>query len=81
MEIQNEQIAPEIIQAIIAQTTARGLSINDYLRLTHGLPNGTKTQNGQSVDRPFYETATPEEWVREFTRWAESHGSNPLGLT
>ncbi len=40
----NEQIAPEIAQAIIAQATASGLSVNDYLArllelaLTNGLP-------------------------------------------
>jgi hypothetical protein len=33
------------------------------------------------IERPFYETATPEEWVREFTKWAESHGTNTPGLT
>lgn len=24
-------------------------------------------------DRPFYETATPEEWTRALREWAESH--------
>ena len=33
----NEQIAPEIVNAIIAQATARGLSVNDYLRQVLGL--------------------------------------------
>jgi hypothetical protein len=36
----NEQIAPEIVQAIIAKATARGLSINDSLRDLLGLTNG-----------------------------------------
>jgi hypothetical protein len=27
-----EQIAPQILQAIFAKATARGLSVNDYLR-------------------------------------------------
>ena len=40
----NEQIAPEIVQAIIAQATARGLSINDYLRQLLGLANGYDTE-------------------------------------
>src|SRR5262245_3914286 len=31
MEPYNEQIAPEIIQAIIAEASARGLTVNDYL--------------------------------------------------
>jgi hypothetical protein len=40
MELQKEQIAPEIMQAILAQATARGLSVNDYLRQVLGLTNG-----------------------------------------
>ena len=35
----NEQIAPEIAQALIAQATARGLTVNDYLRQMLGLPS------------------------------------------
>jgi hypothetical protein len=26
-----------------------------------------------SRERPFYETATPQEWVTAFTEWVESH--------
>ncbi len=33
----NERIAPEIVNAIIAQATSRGLSVNDYLRQALGL--------------------------------------------
>src|SRR5262245_48292435 len=33
----HEQIAPEILQAIVAQAVARGLSVNDYLRNLLGL--------------------------------------------
>lgn len=32
-------------------------------------------RNGQG--KPFYETATPEEWVKAFTEWAESHKDLP----
>lgn len=55
----NEEIAPEIARAIIAQATLRGLSVNDYLR---------------------HETATAEEWIREFTKWADSHDPNTPAL-
>jgi hypothetical protein len=41
----NEQIAPEIIQAIISQATARGVSVNDYLRQALGLINGVQSQD------------------------------------
>jgi hypothetical protein len=40
----NEQIAPEIVQAIIAQAAARGLSINDYLRDLLGLTGGERQE-------------------------------------
>jgi hypothetical protein len=33
----NEEIAPEVARAIIAQATLRGLSVNDYLRQLLGL--------------------------------------------
>ena len=33
----NEEIAPEVARAIIAQATIRGLSVNDYLRQLLGL--------------------------------------------
>ncbi len=39
-----DQVAPEIVQAIVAQAAARGLSINDYLRQLLGLNNGTVTE-------------------------------------
>ena len=40
----NERIAPEVMQAIIAQATARGLSINDYLRDLLGLTGGQRQE-------------------------------------
>ena len=81
MESQNIQIAPEIIQAITRQATARGLSVDDYLRQALGVMNVTPAPDSQVSARPFYETATAEEWVREFTKWAESHGPITPGLT
>ena len=39
-----EQIAPEIIQALIAQAAASGLSVNDYLARLLGLANGHKDE-------------------------------------
>ena len=68
MEPQNIQIAPEVIQAIIAQATARGLSVDEYLRQVHGVINGTPSLDSQALARPFYETATVEEWVRKNLR-------------
>ena len=45
-----DQVGPEIVQAIVAQATARGLSINDYLRQLLGLNNGADAQLALSED-------------------------------
>lgn len=31
---------------------------------------------GEGGERPFYETATPEEWIAELNAWASSHDPN-----
>lgn len=80
MEPQNIQIAPEIIQAIIARATERGLTVDEYLRQVLGV-NGTLSLDSPASVRPFYETASAEEWMREFTKWAEGHGPNTPGLS
>jgi len=36
-------------------------------------PEQTSTDD---QERPFYETATPEEWGKAFREWAESHPRN-----
>ncbi|MCG3163068.1 MAG: hypothetical protein JMDDDDMK_04446 [Acidobacteria bacterium] len=42
-----DHIAPEVAQAIIAQATARGLSVNDYLQELIGLSNGISEETQQ----------------------------------
>ncbi|HEV2665599.1 MAG TPA: hypothetical protein VG324_11840 [Blastocatellia bacterium] len=32
--------------------------------------------NGEADERPFYETATTEEWLKAFNEWVESHDPN-----
>jgi hypothetical protein len=44
-----EQIAPEIIQALIAQADESGLSVNDYLAQLLGLTN---KQDDENADPP-----------------------------
>jgi len=45
-----DHVAPEIVQAIIAQATARGLSVNDYLRHLLGLDNGVGAELAMSEE-------------------------------
>jgi hypothetical protein len=70
------EVAPQVAQIIRAleqKAAAQGVSLDSLL--LHLIPSE------ESGARPFYETATPEEWVAAFTNWAESHGPNTPGLT
>jgi hypothetical protein len=46
----HEPIAPEIVQALIAQATASGLSVNEYLRRLLGLADGTQLADDESLN-------------------------------
>ena len=37
--------------------------------------------NGSIISKPFYETATAEEWVRELRAWAASHDTSIPSLS
>lgn len=53
MEPQNlPPIAPELIQALISQATASGLTVNDYLSRLLGLTSGHE-ENGVQSPTPF----------------------------
>lgn len=69
------EVAPQTAAILQAKADAKGVSLDELLLSTFEAPNG------KQEERAFYETATPEEWVREFTEWAESHGPNTPGLT
>ncbi len=45
-----DHIAPEVVQAIIAQATAHGLSVNDYLRQLLRLTNDTGAELAMSEE-------------------------------
>jgi predicted nicotinamide N-methyase len=73
----NEQIAPEILQAIGAQAAAHGLSVNDYLRNLLGL------NEGQSADLALAEDHEPqpprnEAMLAVLRRCAERHKDMPV---
>jgi len=69
------EVAPQTAALLQAKAEGQGMTLDELLRSTIEAPTGATEK------RPFYETATPEEWVREFTKWAESYGPNTPGLT
>jgi hypothetical protein len=61
------ELTPELEQQLRQEAAQRGQALEEYAL--------TRLQKPQpsTEDRPFYETATPEEWEREFRAWAASH--------
>jgi hypothetical protein len=66
-----EQIAPEIIQALIAQANASGLTVNDYLAQLLGLTNGY--DDGEAETRAL----TPYELVEDLIGAVDSSIPDP----
>jgi hypothetical protein len=64
------EIKPETAEMLDAQAKALGLSVDEYLRrlLARTSP--------RSEEKPFYETATPNELARAYGEWAASHDAN-----
>jgi len=50
--VPNEQLAPEIVQALIAQANASGLTVNEYLRRLLNLAIGTQPQELALAEQP-----------------------------
>lgn len=67
--IEIDQSAAAILQTLKAEAEAQGKTLAALL--TPLLPS-----NGEPEVRPFYETATTEEWLKEFNEWVESHDPN-----
>lgn len=79
--IEIDQSTAEILQTLKAEAMTQGKTLAALLSPLLQ-PNG-KHSTDQIVtpvepkeERPFYETATPEEWIRELNAWAASHDPN-----
>ncbi len=67
------KLPPEMEKQIQEEATRQGQPTEAYAL---SLLRGVLPQSGEPATRPFYETATPEEWEREFRAWAGSHSHN-----
>lgn len=56
-----------IIQSLKEQAAAQGVSLESLLRWL-----ADKALN-PTTEKPFYETATRDEWLKAFNHWVESH--------
>ncbi|MBS1792116.1 MAG: hypothetical protein JST85_30700 [Acidobacteria bacterium] len=64
--IEVDQSTAAILQSLKEEAEAQGKTLAALLSLL--LPT-----NGKHEERPFHETATAEEWIRELNAWAASH--------
>ncbi|MDQ3815252.1 MAG: hypothetical protein M3347_15125 [Armatimonadota bacterium] len=58
------------------QASGRGLTVSEYMHHLLMAQLGTSSSNGAAQPErklPFAATATPEEWIRAFNQWADSH--------
>ena len=66
-------LPPDVEAGLLAQAQAEGLAVSEYVQnLVRGqlaVRSGTGAK-----PRPSYELP-PEEWVRKFEAWAESHAA------
>lgn len=75
--------AAQMIQALQERAAAQGETIETLLRplVEDEQAKMPDTPAPPTEPRPFYETATPEEWVKAFRAWADSLDYDAPGLT
>ena len=70
------ELPPDIEAGLQAQAQAQGLGVADYVQnlLRRQVMAGP---NPVTTSRPAYELS-PEEWIREFRAWSQSHAHDDL---
>ncbi|MCT7976061.1 hypothetical protein [Laspinema olomoucense] len=59
----------------------QSLSPEERSLLEEKLKAHQEQTSAEGKERPFYETATPAEWVKAFQEWAQSHPRNQPSLS
>ena len=59
----------------------QSLSPEERSLLEEKLKAQQQQTSAEGKERPFYETATPEEWVKAFREWAQSHSRHQPSLS
>ena len=60
------RLPPEVIE-----------QVKPHKRFAVEVDNGTLILRPETKEQPFWATATPEEWVKEFRQWVASHKDGP----
>lgn len=59
----------------------QSLSPEERSLLEEKLKTQPENPSESEKERPFYETATPEEWIKAFQEWAASHSGDRPSLS
>ncbi len=60
------ELKPEIEERIRAKAAERGLAVEKFLETV------IETDVSRGGERPFYETASPEEWEKALLEWVNT---------
>ena len=76
-------LQPDLEEELTARAQAEGLTTEEFVnreleRLVTSEPAATKSDATAKNERPFYETATPEEWVKAFKDWVNDFPQHPV---
>jgi hypothetical protein len=68
------ELKPETEKRLAEKAREKGLKIETFIEvfIEDNLKDEPKTST-EEKEKPFYETATREEWLAEFNRWVDSH--------
>ncbi len=68
------ELKPETEKRLAERARQRNLKIETYLEvfIEESFDDENETPAAEK-EKPFYETATKEEWLAEFHRWLDSH--------
>jgi actin-related protein len=69
-------LKPEIEKRLEEKAREKGLKVETYIEVLIEEKVNGETEKSQENKKPFYETATPEEWFAELKKWSESHDRN-----
>src|SRR5712692_1924448 len=75
-------LKPDLEEELAARAKAEGLTTEEFVnreleKLVYSEPAAEPDANAKN-ERPFYETATPEEWVKAFKDWVNDFPQHPV---
>ena len=64
------ELKPEIEKRLAKEADKKGLPIETFIEV---FIEENLEEEKEEKEKPFYETATKEEWRAEFRKWLDSH--------